>query len=263
MARKTKLLSTTLLPLAVLAGTATLGVALMAAAPQHVVQAACNPCNPCAAAKCNPCAANPCAAANLCNPCNPCNPCAGGGGDVKWSCSCVVPRVQVVAASNPCAVAKACSPCNPCAAKACNPCAAKACNPCAAAKCNPCAAASPCNPCAAANPCNPCNPCAGGGWAEITAEEAGAAFRCLNPEMRVAYAKSGYPAAQDYDSWQLFSTVPYVAATHGGRRVHNYANPKAAPTYAKYEKATRAPVGSILAKSSFIVGAVSGSAHCS
>ncbi len=37
-------------------------------------QAACNPCNPCAAANpCNPC--NPCAVAVSCNPCNPCSPC--------------------------------------------------------------------------------------------------------------------------------------------------------------------------------------------
>jgi len=45
---------------------------------------ACNPCNPCGAAKaCNPC--NPCGAKKACNPCNPCaadwgasssNPCA-------------------------------------------------------------------------------------------------------------------------------------------------------------------------------------------
>ena len=70
-----------------------LPTAVAKAADTSVQLAACNPCNPCAAAKCNPC--NPCAAAK--NPCNPCNPCA--------------------AAKNPC------NPCNPCAAKnPCNPC---------------------------------------------------------------------------------------------------------------------------------------------
>ena len=143
---KSKLLSTTVMPLMVLAGVA-VGDAVVGghfAAPP--ARAACNPCNPCAAAKCNPCAAAKC------------NPCAA-------------------AKCNPCAAAK----CNPCAAAKCNPCAAAKCNPCAAAKCNPCnpcgAKCNPCNPCAAAG-CNPCNPCAAGGGA--------VSLKCAVPRLKSA-----------------------------------------------------------------------------
>ena len=101
---KTKLLSSTVMPL-VLGASLAAGGAMAATSdsqdltnPTAVAKPAsdlirlaackaCNPCNPCAAKKacnpCNPCAAkkacnpcNPCAAKKACNPCNPCNPCA-------------------------------------------------------------------------------------------------------------------------------------------------------------------------------------------
>jgi hypothetical protein len=98
---KTKLLSTTVLPMVAAAAVAVgSGLAMTAPAQANsfgqgiaaelpaakarvggVQLAACNPCA--AKAPCNPCAAknpcNPCAAKNPCNPCaakNPCNPCA-------------------------------------------------------------------------------------------------------------------------------------------------------------------------------------------
>jgi len=101
---KTKLLSTTVLPMVAAAGIAVSAGVGMAAPAQAkgvgqdvaaelpaakarfggVQLAACNPCK--AKSPCNPCAAkNPCAAQNPCNPCaaknpcaaqNPCNPCA-------------------------------------------------------------------------------------------------------------------------------------------------------------------------------------------
>lgn len=63
------LLSTTVIPLAMVAAGGLPAGAPLLATPAF---AACSPCNPCAAQKapCNPC--NPCAAANPCNPCNPC-----------------------------------------------------------------------------------------------------------------------------------------------------------------------------------------------
>ncbi len=231
-------------------------------------KAACNPCNPCAANPCaaNPCAANPCAAnpcaANPCNPCaasacvvprlakNPCNPCAA-----KSPCNPCNP-----CAANPCAAKSPCNPCNPCAAKKnpCNPCAANPCNPCAA---NPCAAKSPCNPCnpcAAANPCNPCNPCAAAAAVELTDAEAAAAYNCIKGKLKTGYAKSklmsagGVAIAANYQGWKRFSTRAYVSDTHGGRYVQNYGN-AVARDYGKYEKVGKMPVGSILAKDSFVV----------
>ena len=255
--------------------------------PIAVQLAQCNPCNPCAAKKaCNPC--NPCAAKKACNPCNPCaakacnpcNPCAGGG---VASSECVIPRLLAAACSpcNPCAAKKACSPCNPCAAKKacspCNPCAAKKacspCNPCAAKKacnpCNPCAAkkaCSPCNPCAAkkacspcnpcaAKACNPCNPCGAGAVVKISSAEARVVYDCLNGSMTGGYAKAGVKDVQGYTGWTNVSTSPYQSATHGNRYVNNYANKYAAYRYKSFEKAGRMPVGSVIAKDSFLVKA--------
>jgi len=100
---KTRMLSTTVIPIAVAAGftLATISEVPQARAAQQVAQKGCNPC----AAKrgCNPCAAR--------KACNPraakrgCNPCAA-----KRAC-------------NPCAAKKGCGPCGPCGAKrACGPC---------------------------------------------------------------------------------------------------------------------------------------------
>ena len=220
---------------------------------------ACNPCNPCAAKKaCNPC--NPCAAKNPCNPCgaSACNPCAAAAGG---GTACVVPRLLKASACNPCAAKKACNPCNPCnpcaAKKACNPC-----NPCAAKNpcnpCNPCAAKNPCNPC---NPCaakNPCNPCAAAAAVELNDAEAKAAYNCAKSAMKSGYSKSGLTSATgldiagSYQAWQRYSTRAYVSDTHGGRYVQNYAN-TIARNYGKFEKAGRMPVGSVLAKDSFVV----------
>ena len=82
---KTQLLSSTVIPVLLVAGVLTAGGPAQSVVPSPK-QVAANPCaakNPCAARNpCNPCAArnpcNPCAAKNPCNPCaakNPCNPC--------------------------------------------------------------------------------------------------------------------------------------------------------------------------------------------
>ena len=200
--------------------------------PGHIQLAACNPC----AAK-NPC--NPCAAKNPCNPCaakNPCNPCAAGGGSA--TSKCYVPRLAAARKTSPC------NPCNPCAAKnPCNPCAAK--NP-----CNPCAAK---NPCGAANPCNPCNPCGAAPVAEVSSEEARAAYQCIHGEMGADYAKAGIAAVADYQKWVNLALAPYQSATHGSRYVNNYVNATGAAAYARYEKVGKMPVGAVLAKDSFVV----------
>lgn len=271
-ALNSKLLSSTfvaaLIGVSGVVAVATVAVPLTAMTVKPAV-AACNPCaakkpanacNPCAAKKaCNPC--NPCAAKKACNPCNPCgakkacNPCNPCGAKAATS-ECVVPSVQKAALCNPCAVKKpanACNPCNPCAAKkACNPC-----NPCAAAKaCNPCNPCAAKNPCAASNPCNPCNPCGAAvaiSDVELEPAEATAAYDCLNADMQAAYAGSGVPAAAHYMDWKAFSMAPYASATHGGRHVMNYANSVAEEAYGRYEEVGRMPVGSVLAKDSFVV----------
>ncbi|MFC4270855.1 cytochrome P460 family protein [Sneathiella chungangensis] len=83
--------------------------------------------------------------------------------------------------------------------------------------------------------------------------EATAAYECLNADMKTAYAGSGVPEAAQYLDWKAFSTAPYASATHGGRHVMNYANDVAKDAYGKYEEVGKMPVGSILAKDSFVV----------
>ena len=99
MSLRTKLLSTTVIPIVI-----AFGVGLTIVPATKLLYQLAAPCNPCA-------------------PCSPCNPCAAAAGGAT---NCVVPRLQLAAACNPCAAK---SPCNPCAAAAaCNPC-----NPCGAA----------------------------------------------------------------------------------------------------------------------------------
>lgn len=234
---KSRLLASTVVPLAFAAGVGVTTASVSGAIMSKPAFAACAPCNPCAAKPvaanpCNPCAAknpcNPCAAANPCSPCTA-NPCAAGG----WAGSgeCVIPRLAKASVCNPCAAA---NPCNPCAAA----------NP-----CNPCAAKNPCNPCAAANPCNPC---AAGGGAELTEAEAAKAYDCVIGQLQAAYARSGNTVAADYKGWRRYSRVAYQSATHGERYVQNYAN-SAARAYGAFERAGTMPAGAILAKDSFAV----------
>jgi ubiquitin len=140
---------------------------------------------------------------------------AAGGGAV--SKACFVPRLQAAAK------------CNPCAAKKCSPCAAKA--------------------------CNPCNPCGAGGVpVELTDAEAVKIYDCLLKELKATYAKSGNKVAVSYTAWPRYSKRAYVSATHGSRLVQNYANEKGR-AYGAFENAGTFPVGTELAKDSFLVNA--------
>lgn len=71
-------------------------------------------------------------------------------------------------------------------------------------------------------------------------------------EMKAAYVKSGLHVAKAYPGWQRYSKVAYQSDTHGNRFVQNYAD-STAKAYGKYEKSGTMPVGSYLAKDSFVV----------
>lgn len=252
-----RLLTSTMMPL--LVGLGAVGVTVTQA--PRAPLAACKPANPCAGKKnpraaarpCSPCAGrNPRAAKHASNPCSPCNPCAAGAHGACNPCSpcnpcaataagssgCVVPSLTAAATKNPRAAKKACAPCNPCAAGACAP-------------CNPCAARNPC----AAGACGPCSPCAphgAGQPVEVSAEEAEAAYDCIREELAKGYSGSGRATAAAYGDWTRYNSAPYQSGTHGSRYVNNYANGKAAD-YGKFEDAGILPVGSIVAKDSFVV----------
>jgi hypothetical protein len=60
--------------------------------------------------------------------------------------------------------------------------------------------------------------------AEVTSEEARAAYRCIHGEMDADYAKAGIAAVADYQKWVNLAVAPYQSATHGSRYVNNYVN---------------------------------------
>ena len=92
------------------------------------------------------------------------------------------------------------------------------------------------------------------GGENLTDAEARSAYNCVKAAMIAAYAKSGNAAAAGYVDWTNYSTSPYTSSTHGNRYVNNWAN-EIGRDYGKYEKAGTLPVGSILAKDSFVVDA--------
>ncbi|MBI3436186.1 MAG: cytochrome P460 family protein [Proteobacteria bacterium] len=68
--------------------------------------------------------------------------------------------------------------------------------------------------------------------------------------MAAAYARSKHPIAVSYRKWQRFSNNAYTSETHGNRHVMNYADNA---TYGKYDDVKVMPVGSKIAKPSFVV----------
>lgn len=92
------------------------------------------------------------------------------------------------------------------------------------------------------------------GGESLTDAEARSAYNCAKAAMIAGYVKSGNAAAAGYADWTNYSTSPYTSSTHGNRYVNNYAN-EIGRDYGKYEKAGELPVGTILAKDSFVVNA--------
>lgn len=88
--------------------------------------------------------------------------------------------------------------------------------------------------------------------ANLSSREAEAIYAGLQEQMAKGYAASGLAAAQKYQKWQRYNTVPFQSAAHGRRLVNHYAN-SIARAYGKYEKAGILPVGSIIAKDNVTV----------
>lgn len=90
------------------------------------------------------------------------------------------------------------------------------------------------------------------GGAKLNDEEAETVYQCILRDLSEAYARSGIPAAQNYLEWTRFSTLPYRSKGHENRYLNNYANDIAAEDYGQYGAKLPLPVGSILAKDSFV-----------
>lgn len=92
-----------------------------------------------------------------------------------------------------------------------------------------------------------------GGGADLTDEEAVEVYECAKPAMAEDYAKADIDSVRNFQSWTLFSTIPYRSRSHSRRYVNNYANDIAAPLYGQYGAAGRLPEGSVIVKDSFVV----------
>jgi len=88
--------------------------------------------------------------------------------------------------------------------------------------------------------------------AELSIEDARAAYESLSEALAEAYGPSGDAVAEAYRGWKIYNIAPYRSATHGQRFVNNYANETAA-AYGRYEEAGTLPAGSVIAKDSITV----------
>ncbi|WFE90475.1 cytochrome P460 family protein [Roseibium porphyridii] len=88
--------------------------------------------------------------------------------------------------------------------------------------------------------------------ADLAGPEASAIYDDLKDRLATNYAMSQLKEIEDYQSWPLFNTAPYISATHGQRYVNNYAN-AVASNYADLEEGELLPTGSILVKDSITV----------
>lgn len=82
---------------------------------------------------------------------------------------------------------------------------------------------------------------------------AAAIYRDLREMLAAGYAAGGDPVAKAYTEWQRFNSSPYASATHGRRLVNNYVNETGAARYGRFEEAGPMPVGTVIAKDSFVV----------
>ncbi len=82
--------------------------------------------------------------------------------------------------------------------------------------------------------------------------EAAAAYDCMRSELQSAYAASGNAIAINYQSFDYYSSAPYVSALHGSRYVMNVAN-QSGSAYGRYEESGTMRNGSVLGKDSFVV----------
>ncbi|MDA0704295.1 MAG: cytochrome P460 family protein [Proteobacteria bacterium] len=94
-------------------------------------------------------------------------------------------------------------------------------------------------------------------WESDSAEPgplaAEATYRAMLDSLVAGYAGAGETPAAAYSAWRRFNTAPYPSATHGRRLVNNYVNERGAAEYGRFEQARPMPVGTVIAKDSFVV----------
>lgn len=89
---------------------------------------------------------------------------------------------------------------------------------------------------------------------DLTEEQIGVLYDCLQEKMATGYAKEGDEIGANYRNWAATSSRPAVAGPHGNRILNTFANDVAAEQYLKFEEeGFEMPVGSVLAKESISI----------
>ena len=86
----------------------------------------------------------------------------------------------------------------------------------------------------------------------LSPDEATKVYDDLAESLAENYAKSGHPAAAAYLGWTRYNSAPYLSLTHGNTYISNYVNEIGA-AYGRFEEAGVMPVGTVIAKPSFVV----------
>lgn len=89
--------------------------------------------------------------------------------------------------------------------------------------------------------------------ADLTPERAEDIYQSIRDSMARHYGESSDPISYQYQQWERMNRFPYPSAVHGGMFVNNYTNSKAATLFARRDRATAYPAGSIIVKDGFIV----------
>ena len=86
----------------------------------------------------------------------------------------------------------------------------------------------------------------------LSAEEAQRIYESLMPERSVVLSVAGNVGASGFIEWRRYNNAPYLSQAHGNTYVNNYVN-AAGRAYGRYEEAGTLPVGTVIAKDSFVV----------
>ncbi len=88
--------------------------------------------------------------------------------------------------------------------------------------------------------------------ARLAPAEAEQVYQQLIDRLIAGYAPADHPVTRDYRSWRRYNSAPYLSATHGNLYINNYVN-AAGRAYGSFENAGILPVGTTIAKDSFVV----------
>ncbi|GGX49478.1 hypothetical protein GCM10007385_17130 [Tateyamaria omphalii] len=89
---------------------------------------------------------------------------------------------------------------------------------------------------------------------DLTEDQIGVLYNCLQEKMATGYAKEGDEIGSNYRNWAPTASRAAVAGPHGNRLLNTFANDVAAEQYLKFEEeGFEMPVGSILAKESITI----------